>query len=188
MERKVVFVGTPGSGVTTFLFRIQHQRMPDDECTPYVMDNIHYFKRYEGNDIVLSFWDTAGHEEYSRLRPLTYIGAEVFVLCYSFRDPASISNISSKWFHEVQNYEPYAHIVVLGLQNSDINAEIPAEIQQFITTNGIRHFIADSPTGNGIQEFILGLLETCVSNTRHAYNKKTKKHEGSPQRKDFCRI
>lgn len=41
--------------------------------------------------------DTAGQEDYDRLRPLSYPQTDVFLLCYSVASPASLANIKPKW-------------------------------------------------------------------------------------------
>lgn len=45
------------------------------------------------------FWlfrDSAGQDDYSRLRPLGYADADVFILCYSIADKDSYKNIDLK--------------------------------------------------------------------------------------------
>lgn len=52
----------------------------------------------------LSFRDTAGQEEYDRLRPLSYANANVFLLCFSIVNPVSYQNITAKWYKEVRSF------------------------------------------------------------------------------------
>ena len=46
--------------------------------------------------------DTAGQEDYDRLRPLSYPQTDVFLMCYSVASFPSFENIKSKWFPEIQ--------------------------------------------------------------------------------------
>jgi len=46
--------------------------------------------------------DTAGQEEYSRLRALSYPETDVFLLCFSVVSPASFDNIKTKWYPEIR--------------------------------------------------------------------------------------
>jgi GTPase SAR1 family protein len=47
-------------------------------------------------NIELGLWDTAGQEEYDRLRPLSYANAQVFLICFSLVNPVSFENVSAK--------------------------------------------------------------------------------------------
>lgn len=50
----------------------------------------------DGKPICLGLWDTAGPEEYDRLRPLSYPQTDVFLLCFSLVNPNSLQNIKTK--------------------------------------------------------------------------------------------
>jgi len=187
MNKKVVLVGTPGSGITTFLFRVSYGYFPE-EYTPSVMDVLVRQTSVGGRDLELRFWDTACHEDYNRLRPLAYPETDVFVLCYSFQNPLSMNEVATKWYPEVRGHRPQAKIVVLGLRNSDINAGIPEVIQGFLSSHNCPHFFADSTTGNGIEEFIVGVAGLCVSNLRPISKRKAHNNETTVSKKDFCRV
>jgi len=44
----------------------------------------------------LGLWDTAGQEEYNRLRPLAYPNSDVFLIIFSVVDPSSWTNAYKK--------------------------------------------------------------------------------------------
>ena len=46
--------------------------------------------------IDLSLWDTAGQEEYDRLRPLSYQDSDVILICFSVDYPPSLYNVQDK--------------------------------------------------------------------------------------------
>jgi len=44
----------------------------------------------------LGLWDTAGQEEYNRLRPLAYPNCDVFLIIFSVIEPSSFVNARKK--------------------------------------------------------------------------------------------
>lgn len=52
----------------------------------------------------LYFWP-AGQEDYNRLRPLSYRGADVFILAFSLISKASYENVSKKVKRSVVNFK-----------------------------------------------------------------------------------
>lgn len=48
------------------------------------------------NPIQLALWDTAGQEDYERLRPLSYPGSDIFLVCFSVVNRESFANAQSK--------------------------------------------------------------------------------------------
>ncbi|KAJ3345497.1 GTP-binding protein Rho1, partial [Entophlyctis luteolus] len=58
----------------------------------------------DGTRMQLSLWDTAGQEDYDRLRPLSYPDSHVVLICYAVDSPVSLANIKEKWISEVLHY------------------------------------------------------------------------------------
>lgn len=52
--------------------------------------------RYENKLIELALWDTAGQEEYDRLRPLSYPESDVILIIFSVDFPTSLANVLDK--------------------------------------------------------------------------------------------
>ena len=64
--------------------------------------------------INLALWDTAGAEDYDRLRPLSYPQTDVFLVCFSLVSPASFGNVAEKWVPEVEHHCPNTPIILVG--------------------------------------------------------------------------
>ena len=62
----------------------------------------------------LALWDTAGQEDYDRLRPLSYPDTDVILMCFSIDSPDSLQNIPEKWVPEVKHFCPNVPIVLVG--------------------------------------------------------------------------
>lgn len=49
-----------------------------------------------GKMVELALWDTAGQEEYDRLRPLSYPETDVLFVCFAIDCPNSLENVMDK--------------------------------------------------------------------------------------------
>ena len=81
---------------------------------PTVFDNHSTMVMCDGKVVNLQLWDTAGQEDYDRLRPLSYPGTQVFLLCFSTIYRASYENCENRWIPELQHHCPNAPIVLVG--------------------------------------------------------------------------
>ena len=68
----------------------------------------------EGTPVTLSLWDTAGQENYDRVRPLGYPNTDVFLMCLSVVEPNSFNNIKAKWYPEIDHHCHGVPIILVG--------------------------------------------------------------------------
>jgi Rho family protein len=84
------------------------------------VDNVH---------IELSLWDTAGQEEFDRLRSLSYDDTHAIMLCFSVDSKDSLENVESKWVGEIAENCQGVKLVLVALkcdlreQNEEEEAE-----------------------------------------------------------------
>lgn len=64
----------------------------------------------------MGLFDTAGQEDYDRLRPLSYPQTDVFLICFSVMSPASFENVKEKWLPEVHHHCPGVPCIIVGTQ------------------------------------------------------------------------
>jgi len=71
-------------------------------------------KSFFNKQVELALWDTAGQEDYDRLRPLSYPDTDVILMCFSIDSPDSLENIPEKWTPEVKHFCPNVPIILVG--------------------------------------------------------------------------
>ncbi|TYI39646.1 hypothetical protein ES332_A02G108700v1, partial [Gossypium tomentosum] len=98
---------------TCLLISYTSNTFPTD-YVPTVFDNFSANVVVDGSTVNLGLWDTAGQEDYNRLRPLSYRGADVFILAFSLISKASYENVTKKWIPELNHYAPGVPIVLVG--------------------------------------------------------------------------
>ncbi|KAK3089264.1 hypothetical protein FSP39_002196 [Pinctada imbricata] len=115
---KLVIVGDGACGKTSILIVYSRDEFPEDHL-PTVFDTYIKPVNVDGNEIDLALWDTAGQEEFDRLRPLSYPKTEVVLICFSIDNPMSLENVVERWSPEIKHFCPNVPFILVG-NKSDI--------------------------------------------------------------------
>lgn len=169
LQFKVVIVGDSGCGKTSLFSSYIRGSFPSS-YEPTIFENHRTFVKNNQSNEVLSadLWDTAGQEEYERLRRLSYQDADIVIVAYSLDAPESLMNIHEVWAPEVMTYAPTASIILVGLKSDKYPHQIdPLNAKNVALSIGaVIHMECSSIQMHNVNE-----LFDCVFNT--AYNKAT---------------
>jgi len=110
---KCVVVGDGAVGKTCMLMSFSNNTFPQ-EYVPTVFDNYNTAIMVDDTPYNLGLWDTAGQEEYDRLRALCYPQTDVFLMCFSVISPSSFENIKIRWYPELQHHCPGTPCLLVG--------------------------------------------------------------------------
>ncbi|KAG5985639.1 hypothetical protein E4U43_005962, partial [Claviceps pusilla] len=96
-SKKIVVVGDGGCGKTCLLISYSQGYFPE-KYVPTVFENYITYPTHSpsGKTVELALWDTAGQEEYDRLRPLSYPETDLIFVCFAIDCPNSLDNVLDK--------------------------------------------------------------------------------------------
>ncbi|KAI1715782.1 ras family domain-containing protein [Ditylenchus destructor] len=112
---KCVVVGDGAVGKTCLLMCYCCNKFPG-QYVPTVFDNFTVNVQMDGDIYKLCAFDTAGQDEFDRMRPLSYSNADVILICFSLVSPASFENVREKWVHEIRHYCKDVPYILIGTQ------------------------------------------------------------------------
>ncbi|GAB1321001.1 aldehyde dehydrogenase 3, member A2 [Madurella fahalii] len=115
LRRKFVFIGDGACGKTCLLITTSKGTYPE-VYVPTVFENYVADVEVQGVDgyVEVALWDTAGQEDYDRLRPLSYLDAHALIICFTIDSPDSLINIGEKWHAEGIHFMPNVPIFMVG--------------------------------------------------------------------------
>ncbi|ODV62546.1 Rho family GTPase RHO2 ASCRUDRAFT_32165 [Ascoidea rubescens DSM 1968] len=158
IRRKIVIVGDGACGKTSLLYVFTLGKFPT-EYHPTVFENYVTDCRVDGKAVQLALWDTAGQEEYERLRPLSYSKAHVVLIGFAIDVPDSLENAGTKWYEEVTANCRGVPIILVGLKKDLRLSEKDYRYVQYrqgeiVARNiGARRYIECSAlTGEGVDD------------------------------------
>ncbi|OCT98407.1 hypothetical protein XELAEV_18010639mg [Xenopus laevis] len=112
-EVKIVIVGDGGCGKTSLLMVFAKGSFPE-KYAPSVFEKYTTTITIGNKEIFLHLYDTAGQEDYDRLRPLSYQDVNLVLICYDVTNPTSFDNVLIKWYPEVNHFCRGVPIVLIG--------------------------------------------------------------------------
>jgi len=195
---KLVVVGDGAVGKTSLLISYATGEFPT-EYLPTVFENYPAQMKREKEVILLHLWDTAGQEDYDRLRPLSYPGADVLLLCFSTISQASYDAIREKWAPEVHHYVANIPHILVGTKIDLREAKAPdpnsGKYEPITTEQGksmaeeigaVKYMEVSSKTGKGVSEVFNDAVDMVLKDREGGANdhaassapKKKKKKDG----------
>jgi small GTP-binding protein len=164
---KLVVVGDGAVGKTSLLISFSTGKFPND-YVPTVFENYTATLKQGGKDVLLHLWDTAGQEDYDRLRPLSYPGTDVVLLCFSVCNRNSFESVKEKWFPEISHHLPGIPYILVGTkvdlrdsETADPNTSNPDKFEKVTKEEGtqlakdlecVRYMEVSAKTRKGLEK------------------------------------
>lgn len=111
-----VVVGDGCVGKTCLLISYTSDKY-DETYIPTIFDSYAVNVMVDSKPVCLGLWDTAGQEDFDRLRPLSYPKTDVFLVCFAIDSPISFRSVKTKWIYELQHYCPGCTWILVGTKS-----------------------------------------------------------------------
>nr|CAX72752.1 Rho-related GTP-binding protein RhoB precursor [Schistosoma japonicum] len=132
-RKKLVVVGDGACGKTCLLTVFSKNEFPVD-YVPTIFESFVTEIVVDNKRIELNLWDTAGQEDYDRLRPISYSDTNVVVLCFSVDNPDSLENVQEKWMPEIKSMLPKVPVILVAnkkdLRNDNVTKRELSKMKQ----------------------------------------------------------
>jgi len=166
---KITVVGDGTVGKTCLLISYTLDTFPE-EYVPTVFDNHAKTLTVDEVEFSLTLWDTAGQEEYEKLRPLSYPKTDCFILCYAINNRASFANIETKWMPELRHHCPKAAIILVGtkmdLKDSSNDVITEHEAKKLKSRIKANNFLqCSAKTREGLEEVYIEAVRAVMKNS-----------------------
>ncbi|KAE9989942.1 hypothetical protein EG327_002084 [Venturia inaequalis] len=199
LRRKLVIVGDGACGKTCLLITIANTCFDSsvfskgtfpEVYVPTVFENYVADVEVDGKHVELALWDTAGQEDYDRLRPLSYPDSHVILICFAIDSPDSLDNVQEKWISEVLHFCSGLPIILVGCKK-DLRFD-PKTIEELHKTSqkpvtmeqgeevkkrigAAKYIECSAKNGDGVREVFEHATRAALTNTKGKKGSKGRK-------------
>lgn len=168
---KCVLVGDSGVGKSNVAARMSSRNFKE-EYQPTLFDNYAATIFIDDRPFHFSLFDTAGKEDYDRLRVISYMNCDVFLVCFAVDDPESLTSVETNWVPELRRYLPKTPFILVGTRadrrddettnKADAKSQVSYKQAMSVSSKvgAVSYVECSSLTGDGIQDLIKEIVET----------------------------
>ncbi|CAL6018363.1 Rab1a [Hexamita inflata] len=165
MEAKVVFLGDAGVGKTCILQRLLRNQFDPQTLSTAGAQFVQKAMNYNGKQIKLNLWDTAGQEKYRSLATMYYRNANAVLIIFDLTRQSSLDNVVY-WYKQLQQAGISQNIIIVGNKADSVRKVRRADAELVAESLYCPYFECSAKTGDSIGsifEKVCELVENCSS-------------------------
>ena len=157
IRHKIIFVGDAGVGKTTIISRIMNNPFSEEYEPSIGVDFMSKNLKYNGQNVKLQIWDTAGQEKYKGLIPSYIRNSSIVFIVYDISSKTSFDNIP-KWINFIKSIENTTLILCgnkIDLENREVKKE---EGEEFAKKEGIPFYEVSAKTEENVKDMFYKVI------------------------------
>ncbi|OUM70183.1 hypothetical protein PIROE2DRAFT_1887, partial [Piromyces sp. E2] len=155
---------------------------------PTVFENFVTDIIVDDKKVELELWDTAGQEDYDRLRSLSYPDSHVILICFAISEPETLFNVRDKWIIGCKKDLSSDPDVIHNLR---LRNETPVTFEEGMEMTrelgAYRYIECSSKTGEGVYDVFDNATRASLTVRKSSkIRKRTVTVKGKRKRKNSC--
>ncbi|KAH8836050.1 hypothetical protein DL96DRAFT_106148 [Flagelloscypha sp. PMI_526] len=119
---RCIIVGEPNVGKTNLQLRYCSNDFPEYKL-PFICGPLAWDITVKDKKFHISVSEADGKHDSDRIRPISYIGADVVLLCFSVVHPETYSELYTRWHPELQHHCPTTPVILVGTKTDLLEDE-----------------------------------------------------------------
>ena len=185
---KIVVVGFGAAGKSCMSMSYRDKQFPRDVIPTVFSNDIAFGVEVGGKNYTIGIFDTAGQEDYDRLRPLSYPQTDVFLVCFRVDNYDSFDTVPYKWVPEITHYCPGTPFILVGTQvdlreDSETIERLARDGQKPVTeemginlakqVNAVKYLECSALTQIGLHDVFSEAVKVALNSEQASLTKKT---------------
>ena len=178
MTVRVVLIGDSQVGKTSLVQRFVRSSFEKQQRSTIGAVFHTYERSYNGIDVVMQIWDTAGQEKYRSLGPIYYRNSVAGICVFDMTNKETLSGLE-KWISEFrkQTNEPILYIVGNKIDIQDKITVTEEEAKAFSKSQNAKLIFSSAKTGENVQEIFESIFQDLGANSKFEVKKELAKNE-----------
>ncbi|KAM3140900.1 hypothetical protein pb186bvf_006911 [Paramecium bursaria] len=191
IQLKLLVVGDGTVGKTCCLITYSTGKFPE-QYIPTIFDTYSLKMVVDAQEVNVGLWDTAGQEEFAKIRPMSYPNTNICLIIFSIDSPESFDNAIKKWYPEIRENIPKAIIVLVGsksdLRDNKKKCITKEQAQKTADNLKVPYYECSSFQQIGLKELFEGSVRIALANNQNLQSARKQDQNSSQKDKsyEFC--
>ena len=145
---KIILLGDSAVGKSKLVERFLCNNYIERQLSTYALTMYRHNTVFEGKEIKVDIWDTAGQECFNSLHPSYYYGAHACILVFDVTRKITYQNLRT-WYAEMRRNCPHIPCILLA-NKIDVDLSVTNRQFNFSVTHNLPFYFASAADGTNV--------------------------------------